>query len=77
MPGAVGRERERKFLIDCYVLFVHFLLWLVSGRLFDKDGNLKDWWSPSSSLNFNSRASCLVYQYNGYEVFGHNVSSYL
>ncbi|XP_073245343.1 EEF1AKMT4-ECE2 readthrough transcript protein-like [Porites lutea] len=44
------------------------------GRLFDKDGNLKDWWSPSSTLNFNSRASCLIYQYNSYEVFGHNIN---
>ncbi|KAM7438823.1 hypothetical protein ABFA07_011663 [Porites harrisoni] len=44
------------------------------GRLYDKDGNLKDWWSPSSSLNFKSRASCLIDQYNSYEVFGHNIN---
>lgn len=45
-----------------------------SGRLFDKDGNLKDWWSQSSTRNFLLKSYCLVNQYNNYEVFGHDIN---
>ena len=45
-----------------------------SGRLFDKNGNAKDWWSYSSEENFELKAYCLVNQYNSYEVFGEYVS---
>ena len=44
------------------------------GRLFDKNGNVKDWWSNSSDLNFKERASCLENQYSNYQVFGEYVS---
>ena len=44
------------------------------GRLFDKDGNVKDWWSFRSSLDFEDRTQCLVDQYNNFQVFGENVS---
>ena len=44
------------------------------GRLFDKNGNVKDWWSYSSKLNFMERARCLENQYSNYQVFGENVS---
>lgn len=40
------------------------------GRLFDKNGNVKNWWSTSSTYSFAEKASCLVNQYNDYEVFG-------
>ncbi|XP_078346187.1 endothelin-converting enzyme 1-like isoform X2 [Oculina patagonica] len=43
------------------------------GRLFDKNGNVNDWWSYSSTQNFLERAICLVNQYNNYEVFGKNI----
>ena len=44
------------------------------GRLFDKDGNVKDWWSFRSSLDFEDRTQCLVDQYNNFQVFGESVS---
>ena len=47
---------------------------VVLGRLFDKYGNVKDWWSLGSKLDFEKRAECLVNQYNNYQVFGENVS---
>ena len=44
------------------------------GRLFDKNGNFKDWWSYESEINFKDRSQCLVDQYSNYEVFGEYVS---
>ncbi|XP_020613218.1 endothelin-converting enzyme homolog isoform X1 [Orbicella faveolata] len=43
------------------------------GRLFDKNGNVKDWWSFRSKLDFVERTECLVNQYNKYQVFGENI----
>ncbi|HEX4382703.1 MAG TPA: M13 family metallopeptidase, partial [Myxococcales bacterium] len=36
------------------------------GRLFDGDGNLREWWSKEVSDRFIERASCVVKQYSGY-----------
>ncbi|MEA5535681.1 M13 family metallopeptidase [Crocosphaera sp. XPORK-15E] len=38
------------------------------GRLFDGDGNRKDWWTKEDGENFSQRANQLVKQYNQYEV---------
>lgn len=38
------------------------------GRQFDKDGNLRDWWTSEDSKLFEDRANMLVDQYNHYEV---------
>ena len=37
------------------------------GRQFDKDGNLKDWWTPDDEKKFNDRADCEVKQYDAIE----------
>ena len=44
------------------------------GRLFDANGNARNWWSVSSEENFEMKAYCLVNQYDSYEVFGEYVS---
>jgi len=36
------------------------------GRQFDKDGNLKNWWTPEDTKAFDERAQCLVDEYNGF-----------
>ena len=36
------------------------------GRKFDKDGNLKDWWTEADAREFEKRASCIADQYAGY-----------
>lgn len=36
------------------------------GRQFDAEGNLRDWWSPSVSGEFDKRAACVASQYDGY-----------
>jgi putative endopeptidase len=38
------------------------------GRQFDKDGNLKDWWTKEDGQKFNERAQCMVKQYDAIEV---------
>jgi len=37
-----------------------------SGRKFDGDGNLKDWWTEADGKAFEERASCIADQYSGY-----------
>ncbi len=36
------------------------------GRQYDAQGNLRDWWTPSASEEFDRRAACVVDQYDGY-----------
>ncbi|MEA2829487.1 MAG: putative endopeptidase [Bradyrhizobium sp.] len=36
------------------------------GRLFDKDGNLNDWWTKDDAKNFEERARCLSDQAGGF-----------
>ncbi len=38
------------------------------GRLYDKDGNLEDWWSAEDARNFENRAQLLVDHFNQIEV---------
>lgn len=40
------------------------------GRKFDKNGNMKDWWSKKTAKEFERRTSCLVHQYDEYVVDG-------
>jgi predicted metalloendopeptidase len=36
------------------------------GRQFDKDGNLKDWWTPEDAKAFEERAACVVKEYDSF-----------
>lgn len=47
-----------------------------SGRKYDKDGNLDQWWSNSSVTAFTEKTQCMIEQYNSYhwEEAGLNVS---
>jgi len=36
------------------------------GRQFDAKGNLRDWWTASVGKDFDTRAQCVVDQFNGY-----------
>lgn len=38
------------------------------GRMFDKEGNIRDWWSVADADKFNSLANVLVEQFNGIEI---------
>lgn len=37
------------------------------GRQYDKDGNLKDWWTKDDEQKFTERAQCMVNQYDAIE----------
>ena len=39
-----------------------------SGRQFDGDGNLRDWWTAEDGAQFKQRAGALANQFNGYTV---------
>jgi putative endopeptidase len=36
------------------------------GRQFDADGNLRDWWTPTVSAEFDKRAACVEHQFDEY-----------
>ncbi|SDE56133.1 putative endopeptidase [Mucilaginibacter pineti] len=38
------------------------------GRQYDKDGNLKDWWTPEDAAKFKARAQVMIDQYNKFTV---------
>ena len=38
------------------------------GRQYDKDGNLKDWWTKEDAEKFTKRVQVMIDQYNGYTV---------
>ena len=39
-----------------------------SGSRFDAEGNLKMWWTPDDRKSFEERASCVIKQFDSYEV---------
>ncbi len=38
------------------------------GRLYDKDGNLRDWWTKEDALNFEKQTKVLIDQFNEYKM---------
>lgn len=38
------------------------------GSKFDADGNLKSWWTTDDRAKFEDRASCVIKQFDGYEI---------
>lgn len=50
--------------------YIYFILFL-SGRKFNKHGELtKDWWDSDSLKHFKKRADCVEKQYSNYKVRG-------
>jgi putative endopeptidase len=47
------------------------------GRQFDKNGNLKDWWTERSAKQFEKRAACVEKQFSSYKVEELNVNGKL
>src|ERR1700686_1542500 len=37
-----------------------------TGRLFDPQGNLRDWWTPEDAKEFEKRASCVANEYGSF-----------
>lgn len=45
---------------------VSFCVLVSLGRHYDKDGNLRDWWTPESNRGFMKLAKCMVDQYSSF-----------
>jgi len=43
--------------------------------MFDKEGNLANWWHKESLVGFLTREQCLVNEYQHYTVLGRHVSN--
>lgn len=39
-----------------------------AGRMFDKDGNLRQWWTNSTVTEYVNRTACFTKQYGDYYV---------
>lgn len=37
-----------------------------TGRNFDKNGNMLDWWSNFSARHFRQQSQCMIYQYSNF-----------
>jgi len=48
----------------------------IAGRLYDKNGNLENWWANSSAQQFINLAQCFVDEYNQFSVAGYRVRLY-
>ncbi|XP_055340460.1 neprilysin-1-like [Paramacrobiotus metropolitanus] len=40
-----------------------------AGSMFDKDGNLRDWWTPADKAKYDQKASEVIQQYDMYESY--------
>lgn len=40
----------------------------LSGRQYDKDGNMRQWWNNSTIKAFRERAQCMIDQYSAYRL---------
>ena len=41
---------------------------VLQGRQFAYNGDLKDWWEPSTKEKFLNKSKCIIYQYGNYSV---------
>lgn len=41
-------------------------MWRAAGRHYDKQGNLKPWWTEQAADRFRTEAQCFVDQYSNY-----------
>lgn len=66
----------RQWVFECrIVLFLgnqiqpanaHWIWHVFLGRNYDKDGDLKDWWTPDSTQRFLELSKCIVDQYGNF-----------
>jgi len=47
------------------------------GRQYDKDGNLKDWWTKEDADKFKSKVNVMIDQYSSYTVLGQHINGQL
>lgn len=50
------------------------LLLFSSGRQFDSEGNLKEWWDNHTIAAFRKQAQCIIKQYTNFTLSGHRIN---
>lgn len=53
-------------LILSFSLF--FFLSLMSGRRYDENGNLRQWWSDETLRHYHEKVQCIIEQYGNYHL---------
>ncbi|XP_028391096.1 endothelin-converting enzyme 1-like [Dendronephthya gigantea] len=48
----------------------------IRGHKYDKNGNLRDWWSPLSLKNFKEKTTCFTEQYNKFTLLGESIRGF-
>ena len=50
-----------------------------SGRQFDKNGNMKEWWNNATIQAFKKQTQCIIDQYSMYRIeeLGMNLNGYI
>ena len=64
---------QATFTLNIWIMWIFYSFFSLTGKFFDKDGNVNNWWSPVSQYGFRTRASCLANQYSKFEVYGNKV----
>ena len=62
--------------IDLFIILYIIYLYFLSGRQYDKRGNVRQWWSDTDIEKFKQAAQCFIDQYSNYTIAGTNVSYY-
>lgn len=52
-----------KFSGEFYIFYFQSCF---SGRMFDKDGNIRQWWTNRTIEEYVNRTECFIKQYNSY-----------
>lgn len=65
------------FHFPLYKIYYMYVVPVHAGQRYDKDGNLRPWWTDQSIAAFKERQQCFARQYSKYEMFGHYVSGFL
>lgn len=47
---------------------------LLTGRQFDSEGNLKEWWNNETIEAFREQTACIIDQYTGYRIDSHRIN---
>lgn len=45
-----------------------------TGRQFDQEGNLKEWWNNETIAAFRVQTQCIIDQYSGYHIDSHQIN---
>ena len=62
----IKQEKKHAGLYDFIFCVCVLCFFFCTGRKYDKNGNLDQWWSNSSVTGFNEKTQCMIEQYNDY-----------